>query len=158
MSPPPRLRSLIEDPSSANDFLIASFCRAAGAASGIDLDSDLLIELSEHPNCFGAKLTCAGIGKGHRLAQHTQSPEYVARHGPFQVLPGFSDYLLPALVSRQTGCITGTGNVFPKLIVKLYKTAVEAIKTGDAGKMQEALKLQDQGEFSARSSELGHER
>lgn len=29
----------------------------SGAASGIDLDSDLLIELSEHPNCFGAKVS-----------------------------------------------------------------------------------------------------
>jgi dihydrodipicolinate synthase/N-acetylneuraminate lyase len=28
-----------------------------GAASGIDLDSDLLIELSDHPNCFGAKVS-----------------------------------------------------------------------------------------------------
>lgn len=80
-----------------------------GAASGIDLSSDFLIELSELPNCFGAKLTCAGIGKGHRLAAHTQSEAYLARHAPFQVLPGFSDYLLPALVSRHTGSITGTG-------------------------------------------------
>lgn len=75
----------------------------SGAASGVDLDSDFLIELSEHPNCFGAKLTCAGIGKGGRLAAHTQSKEYLSRHGPFQVLPGFSDYLLPALVTGQTG-------------------------------------------------------
>ena len=28
-----------------------------GAAAGIDLDSDLLIELSEHQNCFGVKVT-----------------------------------------------------------------------------------------------------
>ncbi|KAL8277828.1 hypothetical protein RQP46_009811 [Phenoliferia psychrophenolica] len=113
------------------------------AASGIDLDSDFLEELSEHPNCFGTKLTCAGIGKGHRIALHTQTPAYLARHGPFQVLPGFADYLLPALVSRQTGCITGTGNVIPKTIVKLYATATAALKTGDPKLMQEALKLQD---------------
>ncbi|KAK4699291.1 4-hydroxy-2-oxoglutarate aldolase, partial [Phenoliferia sp. Uapishka_3] len=132
-----------------------------GAASGIDLDSDILEELSEHPNCFGAKvgshtysskefrtnfaqqLTCAGIGKGHRLAMYTQSEAYLARHSPFQVLPGFSDYLLPALVSRQTGCITGTGNCIPKTIVKLYKTATAALASGDPKLMQEALKLQD---------------
>lgn len=113
-----------------------------GAASGVDLDSDLLIELSEHPNCFGAKLTCAGIGKGLRLAAHTQTKEYRARHGPFQVLPGFSEYLLPALVSGQTGCITGTGNVFPKLIVKLYNTSVKAIETCDSTLWQEARRLQ----------------
>lgn len=74
-----------------------------GAASGIDLDSDILVELSEHPNCMGAKLTCAGIGKGTRLAAHTQSKGYLARHGPFHVFPGFSDYMLPALITGQTG-------------------------------------------------------
>ncbi|KAM0756083.1 dihydrodipicolinate synthase [Meredithblackwellia eburnea MCA 4105] len=114
-----------------------------GAAAGIDLDSDFLEELAEHPNCFGAKLTCAGIGKGHRLAAYTQTEAYLARHGPFQVLPGFSDYLLPALVSRQTGCITGTGNIIPKTIVKLYNTSVKAIASGDAKDWAEALKLQD---------------
>lgn len=56
---------------------------------------------------MGAKLTCAGIGKGTRLAAHTQSKEYLARHGPFHVFPGFSDYMLPALVTGQTGVITG---------------------------------------------------
>jgi len=114
-----------------------------GAASGIDLDSDFLQELAEHPNCFGAKLTCAGIGKGLRLASYTQSEAYLARHTPFQVLPGFSDYLLPALVSRQTGCITGTGNVIPKTIVKLYKTSIAAIESGDAKLFAEAQKIQD---------------
>jgi dihydrodipicolinate synthase/N-acetylneuraminate lyase len=93
-----------------------------------------------------SQLTCAAIGKGHRIAAHTQSKAYLSRHSPFQVLPGFSDYLLPALTARHTGCITGTGNVFPKLIVKLYDTAVEALKTGDAETMKQALDLQDKGE------------
>ncbi len=91
------------------------------------------------------QLTCAGIGKGHRIAAHTQTKAYLSRHGAFQVLPGFSDYLLPALTARHTGCITGTGNVFPKLIVKLYVTAMKALETGDAETMKEALALQDKG-------------
>jgi dihydrodipicolinate synthase/N-acetylneuraminate lyase len=113
-----------------------------GAASGIDLDSDFIIELSEHQNCFGVKvisprppvvrccldmsiwltigsasqLTCAGIGKGHRIAAHTQSKAYKARHSlPFVVLPGYSDYLLSAIISRQSGCITGTGTSSSRL-------------------------------------------
>jgi len=113
-----------------------------GAASGIDLDSDFIIELSDHPNCMGTKLTCAGIGKGTRIAAHVQSKEYLARHGPFQVLPGFTDYLLPALVSGHTGCITGTGNVIPKSIVKLYNLSTKAIETGDPKLFKEALELQ----------------
>lgn len=51
-----------------------------GAASGIDLSSDALIALSEHQNIFGTKLTCAGIGKGHRVSRHVHTKEYQARH------------------------------------------------------------------------------
>ncbi|KAJ7217707.1 putative dihydrodipicolinate synthase [Mycena pura] len=116
-----------------------------GAASGINFDSDFLIELSEHQNCFGAKLTCASIGKGHRLAVHTQSPAYKQRHPrPYFVLPGYSDILLPALVSRASGCITGTGNIIPKTIVKLYDTAVAALAPGgNAEQLDAARELQD---------------
>ena len=39
--------------------------------------------------------------------------------------------------------VTGTGNIIPKTIVKLYATSVAALKTGDPKLMQEALKLQD---------------
>ncbi|KAF7376464.1 putative dihydrodipicolinate synthase [Mycena sanguinolenta] len=115
-----------------------------GAASGIDFDSDFLIELSEHQNCFGAKLTCASVGKGQRLSVHTQSAAYKARHPrPFFVLPGYSDILLPALISRASGCITGTGNVIPKTIVKLYDTAVSALATGNGEQLEAARELQD---------------
>ncbi|KAF7305980.1 Dihydrodipicolinate synthase [Mycena chlorophos] len=115
-----------------------------GAASGIDLSSDTLIELSEHQNCFGTKLTCAMVGKGHRLALHTQSAAYKARHPlPYFVLPGFSDILLPSLISRMSGCITGTGNVIPKTIVKLYDTAVLGLEKNDATLLEEARVLQD---------------
>lgn len=37
----------------------------SGAASGIDIDSDTLIELSEHPNCFGAKVRLASSGRSY---------------------------------------------------------------------------------------------
>lgn len=123
----------------------------SGAAAGIDLDSDELIELSEHKNCFGVKLTCAMIGKGHRLAAHVQSKEYLRAHGSrlqaiseagFQVLSGFAESLLPALISRHTGCITGTGNVFPKTVRRLYDQAVSGLK-GDDVALTEAIALQD---------------
>jgi dihydrodipicolinate synthase/N-acetylneuraminate lyase len=94
------------------------------------------------------------IGKGHRLAVYTQSEEYLKGHGSrlqavseagFAILPGFSESLLPALVSRHTGCITGTGNVFPKTIRKLYDQAVKGLK-GDAAALTEAMALQDRSE------------
>ncbi|WWD19716.1 hypothetical protein CI109_104180 [Kwoniella shandongensis] len=123
-----------------------------GAAAGIDLNSDEINELAEHPNCFGVKLTCAMIGKGHRIAAYTQSPEFLAKKGTwlqsvtatgqFQVLPGFSESTLPALVSRHTGCITGTGNCIPKTIRKLWDASVAGLK-GDAAALAEAVALQD---------------
>ncbi|WVQ84667.1 hypothetical protein IAT38_006822 [Cryptococcus sp. DSM 104549] len=123
-----------------------------GAAAGIDLNSDEIIELANHPNCFGVKLTCAMIGKGHRIAAYTNSPEYLAKQGnflksctvtgQFQVLPGFSESTLPALVSRHTGCITGTGNTIPKTIRKLWDASVAGLK-GDAKALAEAQELQD---------------
>ncbi|WVR00115.1 hypothetical protein IAU59_007257 [Kwoniella sp. CBS 9459] len=123
-----------------------------GAAAGIDLNSDEINELADHPNCFGVKLTCAMIGKGHRIAAYTQSQEFLAKRGDslkastatgqFQVLPGFSESTLPALVSRHTGCITGTGNAFPKTIRKLWDSSVAGLK-GDSQALAEALKLQD---------------
>ena len=96
------------------------------------------------------------IGKGHRLAVHTQSPEFLSRHnlqsvtetGQFQVLPGFSESLLPSLVSRHAGCITGTGNIFPKTIRRLYDQAVKGLK-GDAQALVEAMALQDRSKFTS---------
>lgn len=123
-----------------------------GAASGIDLNSDEINALADHPNCFGVKLTCAMIGKGHRIAAYTQSPEFLEKRsaqlqkfsatGQFQVLPGFSESTLPALVSRHTGIITGTGNAIPKTIRRLWDTSVAGLK-GDASALAEAMKLQD---------------
>ncbi|KAJ7072013.1 dihydrodipicolinate synthase [Mycena amicta] len=115
-----------------------------GAASGIDFDSDTIIELSEHQNCFGVKLTCAMVGKGHRIALHTQTAAYKERHPQtFFVLPGYSDILLPSLISRMSGCITGTGNVIPKTIVKLYEAATLALASNDPALLEEARALQD---------------
>lgn len=92
------------------------------------------------------------IGKGHRIAAYTQSPEYLAKHGSFlksctatgqfQVLPGFSESTLPALVSRHTGCITGTGNTIPKTIRRLWDKSVAGLQ-GDSKALAEAMELQD---------------
>jgi hypothetical protein len=41
-----------------------------------------------------------------------------------------------------SSCITGTGNIFPKTIARLYALAVKGLK-GDAAALSEALVLQD---------------
>jgi hypothetical protein len=58
---------------------------------------------------YRSQLTCGNVGKGSRLAAHTQSKAYLAKHGRFQVLPGFSDIMWPGMNVGMTGSITGTG-------------------------------------------------
>ncbi|KAF4547902.1 L-threo-3-deoxy-hexylosonate aldolase-like protein 2 [Elsinoe fawcettii] len=114
------------------------------AAGGIDLDADMLIDLAEHQNIIGVKLTCYNISKGHKVALHVNSAEYHKRHPlPFLVLPGSSDYLLPAIIGRQHGCIAGPVNLYPKLLAKIFKLGNEALEEQDMSKLIEAQKLQD---------------
>lgn len=123
-----------------------------GAASGIDLNSDEISILADHPQCFGVKLTCAMVGKGQRIAAYTQSSEYLAKKGGmlksvtasglFQVLPGLSESLLPVLVAKHTGCITGTGCLFPHTIRRLYDLSFAGLQ-GDASALAKAMTLQD---------------
>jgi uncharacterized protein YbbC (DUF1343 family) len=100
----------------------------------------------------GVKLTCFNISKGHRVALHVNSAEYKRRHElPFLVLSGSTDYLLPALVARQHGCIGGpcvdawqcllnkladlnSANLYPKCCMRLFQLTTEAFETGSIDK------------------------
>lgn len=123
------------------------------------MSSEELSELADHPNCFGVKLTCGNIGKGNRIALYTQSPAFqkkrgeflnsVIEGGQFQLLPGFSDTFLSALLSHHTGCITSTGGLFPKTVRRLYDQGVKGLD-GDLEAFKEARQLQDRGESRRR--------
>ncbi|KAL2865082.1 dihydrodipicolinate synthase family protein [Aspergillus lucknowensis] len=114
------------------------------AAGGIDLDAEFLIDISEHQNIAGVKLTCFNIAKGYRVALHANSPAYRTRHPlPFLVMPGSTDYLLPALVGRQHGCIGGPANLYPKTCVEIFQKATEALETGNLDLLRQAQELQD---------------
>lgn len=115
-----------------------------GAAGGIDLDSDLISELSELDNALGVKLTCGNVGKGARIAGYTQSAEYKKRHPnkKFLIFSGYLDNLYPTLASGQFGAITGTGNVFPKFAAKLYAAAKKAVEEPTAENVKTAQELQ----------------
>lgn len=99
-----------------------------GVTAGIDLNSDVISELAQHPNIVGVKLTCGNAGKVTRLTH-----EY--SHEQFAVYAGQSDWLLPCLVGQGAGCVTGIGNVFPKSVVRLFNL-------WEAGQTKEAIKLQ----------------
>ncbi|KAK8167447.1 hypothetical protein BC567DRAFT_297442 [Phyllosticta citribraziliensis] len=99
-----------------------------GVTGGIDLNSDQLAALAEHPNIVGVKLTCGNVGKAVRLASKFTPDQ-------FRVFGGASDYLVPTLEAGGCGCVTGLANVFPRSTATIY----DLWKKGD---VEEAKRLQ----------------
>lgn len=109
-----------------------------GAVSGLDLSSDVLIELGrQHPNVVGTKFTCGNTGKLGRVAAALASESKLTTCGNgFLCFAGSGDFLLPALLAGATGVIGGIANVAPKVVVKTY----EAFRNG---RLDEAHYLQE---------------
>ena len=104
------------------------------AAGGLDLDSELLAELSQHPNIIGAKLTCGNVGKLARLASATSAATH-SHPSQYICLAGSADFLLPALSVGGSGALAGLANIAPKACVALYHAFAK-------GKMDRARELQ----------------
>ena len=96
--------------------------------AGIDLDSDTIIAVAQHPRIVGTKLSCGNIGKLHRVTSALPPTEFAA-------FPGKSDVFLQGLISSSAGVIGALPNVAPKAHVHLLKLYNE-------GKLEEAKKLQ----------------
>lgn len=105
------------------------------AAGGIDLDSDVIAELSKHPNIAGCKLTCGNTGKLARIASAADATTPWDANSGFMAMGGSADFILPTLVVGGSGVICGLANIAPKACVKLVNLYA-------AGKMKEARKLQ----------------
>lgn len=99
-----------------------------GVVAGLDINSEMLAVLGQHPNIIGVKLTCGGIAKVARVS---------AQFGPdeFFTLAGQSDWLVPALAVGSVGSITGVANLYPKACVNIFDLF-------RAGKSKEAEKAQ----------------
>ncbi|RFU33971.1 hypothetical protein B7463_g2375, partial [Scytalidium lignicola] len=97
------------------------------ACSGLDLNSDAILQLSQHPNIGGVKLTCGNTGKLVRVAAGTDEK--------FLTTGGSADFILQTLIVGGDGVIGGLANIAPKACVKimnLYKM----------GKLDEAREIQ----------------
>lgn len=106
-----------------------------GAVSGLDLNSDVIIELAQHSNIVGCKLTCGNTGKLNRIAAATDAATVFSAGSGFMCMGGSVDFTLQTLIGGGSGIIGGMANIAPKACVKL----VELFK---AGKLAEAQKLQ----------------
>ena len=91
-----------------------------GAVNGMDLSSDTIIELSEHPNIVGVKLTCGNTGKLNRIATATsrRAKNYNPSRPEFLVLGGSADFLVQSLSAGGHGILAGLANLAPKACIK----------------------------------------
>ncbi|KKA17002.1 Dihydrodipicolinate synthetase [Rasamsonia emersonii CBS 393.64] len=91
------LRQFFTDIADASPIPILLYNYPAVAA-GIDLDSDMIVDLAQHPNIVGCKLTCGNTGKLNRIAAGTRA---ATPHDPasgFLCLGGSADFTLQALI------------------------------------------------------------
>lgn len=106
-----------------------------GAVAGIDMDSDLLIRLAEHPNIVGTKFTCGSTGKLTRVALATNAKTPSSDGSGYMAFGGMCDFTVQTLVSGGSGIIAGGANVTPKVCVKVWNLYAE-------GRTEEAIELQ----------------
>ena len=106
-----------------------------GAVAGIDLDSDLLLALSRHPNIVGTKLTCGNTGKLARVALDCDAASPASPGSGYMAFAGMADFLLQGLLVGGSGVIAGSANVAPKACVHVYNLFA-------AGRLAEAAQAQ----------------
>lgn len=118
-----------------------------GAVSGMDLSSDVIVQLSAHPNIVGVKLTCGNTGKLNRIVAATKSskPHSPASAPQFLVLGGSADFTLQSLIGGGHGILAGLANIAPKACIEMTKLFHEG-KISDAQKLQ---KIVAQGDWAA---------
>jgi 4-hydroxy-2-oxoglutarate aldolase len=112
-----------------------------GAVSGIDLSSDVITKLAQHPNVAGVKLTCGNTGKLNRIASATSSSSEplklsLTTEPEFLVLAGSADFAVPALAAGAHGMLAGLANIAPRACVRLVELWAK-------GAFAEARELQD---------------
>ncbi|KAK1767733.1 dihydrodipicolinate synthetase [Phialemonium atrogriseum] len=109
-----------------------------GAVGGMDLSSDVILTLAEHPNIVGVKFTCGNTGKLNRVAAATRrlTKKYDARNPEFLVLAGSADFATQSMVAGGHGILAGLANIAPK-------ACVQTIKLYQQGRLTEALEMQE---------------
>lgn len=98
------------------------------ACAGLDLSSDSILALAQHPNIVGVKLTCGNTGKLARVAAATQGTS-------FRTFGGSVDFTVQTLAVGGHGIIGGLANVAPQ-------ACIEVMRLWKSGKQDDALRLQ----------------
>ncbi|KAI0553882.1 mitochondrial putative 4-hydroxy-2-oxoglutarate aldolase [Xylaria curta] len=120
-----------------------------GAVNGLDLSSDTILSLSQHPRIVGVKLTCGNTGKLNRVAAATRSSTtkniYGSGNPEFLVLAGSADFTIQSLIAGGHGILAGLANIAPKACIRTFELYREG-KIAEAQRMQEVV---SQGDWTA---------
>jgi 4-hydroxy-2-oxoglutarate aldolase len=108
-----------------------------GAVSGLDINSDQILLLSQHPNIVGVKLTCGNTGKLARVAASAKSK--------FLVTGGSADFILQTLVVGGHGVIAGLANLAPRACVKI----MDLYMRGEIAEAQQLQAVVARGDWAA---------
>ena len=134
MFTPESVTEFFEDVATASPIPILIY-NFPGAVAGMDLDSDVIIRLSKHPNIVGCKLTCGNTGKLNRIAAATAACTPTETGSGFMCLGGSADFTSQALVGGGSGIIAGLANIAPKACIKIIQLHV-------SGNSKEAARVQ----------------
>ncbi|KAJ5159987.1 uncharacterized protein N7482_006991 [Penicillium canariense] len=104
-----------------------------GVAAGLNVNSEMLQTLGEHPNIAAVKLTCGTIASVARSA--AKFGRAMDGNAAFIALAGQSDWLVPCLSVGGAGSVTGLANLYPRTLVELFNLY-------KAGQTEQAEKLQ----------------
>ncbi len=113
------------------EVLVQHFCTVAEEASipvivynmpgctGIDLDAETILEISEHKNVVGIKDSGGNVAKMAEL-RHFADPD-------FSILAGSAGFFLPSLAVGATGGVLALANIAPQQCIDIHK----AFRRGD---------------------------
>ena len=97
------------------------------STGGLDLDSETICTLAQHPRIIGAKDSSGDVTKLTQIVTNVEPA--------FRVFAGSASFLLPALAVGAVGAVAALANVLPREVC-----AVQSLFT--AGKLEEARTLQ----------------
>ncbi|KAI1472849.1 dihydrodipicolinate synthase [Daldinia caldariorum] len=118
-----------------------------GAVNGLDLSSDVIIKLAQHPKIVGVKLTCGNTGKLNRVvaATRSQSKEYNPDKPDFLVLAGSADFSIQSLIAGGHGILAGLANIAPKACIR----TIELYRAGRHSEAQKMQEIVSRGDWTA---------
>lgn len=120
--------------------LIYSF---PAVTAGIELDSDLILSVSRHPNIAGTKFTCGDTGKLARVARAMNAATPFSTGSGYVCYGGLLDFGLMALIAGGSGFIAGGANIMPRASTRL----IEHFRSNDFEKAMELQKILSTGDW-----------